>query len=80
MDDDRIRERIRALLSTGEIACDEPEATWAGNGFGKRCSACGEPIRPEEIEFEVDLPSGAHLRLHRHCHALWEDECGAMPR
>jgi hypothetical protein len=52
MNDDRIRERVRAPLSTGAIPRDEAEATRAGNGFGKRCSACGEPVRPEEIEDE----------------------------
>ena len=78
-----IRERIRMMLNTGELPCEEPEATWGSNGDGKRCAGCREPIRPDEIEYEVSLTSGALIRLHRQCHAIWLEECetfmGARP-
>jgi hypothetical protein len=80
MDSHKIRERIRTLLGTNELPCDEPAETWAGRGGGARCVACGEPIAATEIEFEVTLPSVGRLLLHRLCHAIWLEEChGAAP-
>ena len=76
---DHIRKRIRRMLETGEIPCDEPDKVWAGRGSGSHCVACGEKITPAEIEYEVDLRSGPTLRLHRACHALWQRECGTEP-
>jgi hypothetical protein len=72
---EEIRSRIRQMLETGDLPCEEPEKTWAGNGGGDHCAACGEAIRRDEVEFEVDLKSGWTLRLHRGCHDIWIDEC-----
>jgi hypothetical protein len=69
-----IRARIRTMIETGELPCDEPEATWAGTGGGTRCAACAEPILSTEFEFEVDF-RGRSLTLHRLCHAIWLEEC-----
>jgi len=75
MTDAEIRVRVRRLHETGELPCEEPERTWAGSGLGQYCAACSEIIPPTEIEFEVDLPSGTRIRLHRRCHQLWLEEC-----
>jgi hypothetical protein len=73
-----IRNRIRQMLDSGAIACDEAEKVWAGRGSGSHCAACAEPISTTEIEFEVELGAIAPtvLRLHRDCHEIWQDECG----
>jgi hypothetical protein len=73
-----LRLRVRQLVKTGEVSCEEPGKTWAGRGSGTHCAGCGEPIRPTEIEFEAELPSGTALRLHRLCHDLWREECEAL--
>ena len=73
--DQIIRQRIRTLLATGDLQCDEPEAVWAGKGEGEHCAACAEPIPQTEIEYEVSVPGGRMFRLHRRCHRLWLDEC-----
>ena len=73
--DEIIRERIRRMLASGDLLCEEPEETWAGNGDGQRCAACAEPIPPTEIEYEVSVPGGRVFRLHRRCHRLWMEEC-----
>ncbi|HZS33556.1 MAG TPA: hypothetical protein VFC42_09275 [Methylomirabilota bacterium] len=75
MDESTIRSRIRAMIRTGQLPCDEPEATWAGRGNGKLCAACREPIAREEVEFEVELAPARVIRLHRACHVLWQEEC-----
>ena len=76
MQEVEVRDRIRMMIRTGELPCEEPQRTWGGRGEGKRCAACVESIQPTEIEFEVALGlSGATVRLHRLCHAIWLEEC-----
>jgi hypothetical protein len=75
MQEEEIRARIKSLSAIGELPCEEPERTWGGNGLGQFCVACAEIISSAEIEFEVDLPSGKRIRLHRRCHQLWLEEC-----
>jgi hypothetical protein len=70
-----VRDRIREMLRTGSLPCDEPTSTWGGNGSGHHCVVCRERIDETEVEYEVDLPSAKSLRLHRRCHALWLEEC-----
>jgi hypothetical protein len=75
MEDISLRARVRRMVQTGEMPCDEAGKIWAGRGVGTHCAACGLPITPTEIEFEVTLTSGAELRLHRACHDVWREEC-----
>jgi hypothetical protein len=75
LDDLTIRSRIRAMLETGQLPCDEPDTTWAGRGAGKLCAACRTVIEPSAVEYEVELRSGPVIRLHQRCHAIWEEEC-----
>jgi hypothetical protein len=75
MDEAAIRARIRTMVETSVLPCDEPDKTWAGKGSGTHCAACGQPILLTEVEFEVDV-AGTTLRLHRLCHQLWLEECG----
>jgi hypothetical protein len=77
MDDIAIRARVRVMIRGGEIPCEDGKV-WAGRGAGTHCAACGLPIVPSEIEFEVALDSGETLRLHRHCHAVWREECETL--
>jgi ferredoxin len=55
---------------------------WGSCGSGAACSLCDQPIRPEEVEYEVATPDRAAesgervLRFHLECHAIWEAECG----
>jgi hypothetical protein len=69
-----IRARVRGLIESGTLPCDEPEKTWAGNGAGERCLACGDPIGRQEIEFEVEF-AGRTILLHGPCHRIWLEEC-----
>jgi hypothetical protein len=76
MDHGRIRMRIREMIRTGALPCeDEPERVWAAEGNGRRCDACGQPIGPDETEFEVDLAVGATAHMHPACQTIWLEEC-----
>ena len=78
MTPEEIRLRIRDMLETGDIPCNEPDKVWAGRGNGSHCAACTEPIGPTQIEFEIDLQSGVVVRLHPSCHAIWREECESL--
>jgi len=57
----------------------EPLRTWAGRGTGVLCSLCGTPIKPQDIEYEVELVSpGAGgsrgLQFHFNCYRVWESQ------
>ena len=78
MEEITLRLRVRQLVETGEVPCEEPGKIWAGRGNGTHCAACGKPITPLEIEFEAELPSGTTLRLHRRCHDVWREECESL--
>jgi hypothetical protein len=77
MDEAAIRARIRTMVESGALPCDEPEKTWAGKGEGTHCAACGQGISPSDVEFEVDV-AGTTLRLHRLCHQFWLEECAPI--
>jgi hypothetical protein len=78
MDNASIRHRVRQMLETGALPCDEHGKVWAGRGVGTHCAACGEPVAVTDVEFEVELPSGPALRLHRVCHGIWREECDTL--
>ena len=79
MDELNIRARIRQMVDTGELPCEESGKVWAGRGSGTHCAACGETIEPTQIEFEVPLGRSRFLRLHRLCHHIWHEECQTLP-
>jgi hypothetical protein len=71
-----VRERIRRLLDTRQLACDQGQVWTGRGGHGTHCVACGQPIAPTDIEFEVELRSDRPvLRRHRVCYAIWREEC-----
>ena len=79
MDELNIRARIRQMVESGELPCEESGKVWAGRGSGTHCAACGEAIEPTQIEFEVQIGPGTVLRLHRLCHHSWQEECQTLP-
>jgi hypothetical protein len=63
MDALTIRRRVREMITTGELPCDDLAGLWAGMGDGKRCAACAEMIGAREVEYEVNLTSGKKVLL-----------------
>ena len=76
MTEDDIRARIRAMLRTGDLECDDSGRVWGGSGSGKRCAGCLAPIPPSDVEYEADF-NGHVLHFHMRCHEIWLEECGA---
>jgi len=78
MDTDTVRARVRRMLETGALPCDEPARSRpvAGSAPTVRPAASRSPVT--DIEFEVDLASGTTLRLQRLCHEVWREECDTL--
>ena len=57
-----------------QVPYTKPQRTWAGHGSGGPCDLCGEPIDPQQIEYEVELSEDACvsvLNLHLSCFEVW---------
>jgi hypothetical protein len=51
---------------------------WGGPGAGELCALCDKPIRPDEVEYEVDASvDGAQhaFRFHIVCLSVWQFAC-----
>jgi hypothetical protein len=79
MEDNAVRRRIREMITTGALPCEDPPHLWAGHGDGKRCAGCAERITSGDIEYEAALTSGKMILLHRRCYAIWQEECEPGP-
>jgi hypothetical protein len=70
--------QAREALRNGRLPRVNSQCIWGGYGRGDVCSLCGEPIRSNEVEFEV--PEGSAegrgaFKFHITCHAVWQLEC-----
>jgi hypothetical protein len=75
----RLLRTARACLASGRLPRVQSQCIWGGYGRGDVCSLCGEPIRSNEVEFEVpEADSGARaaFKFHITCHDAWQLECG----
>jgi hypothetical protein len=74
-----LQHAARACLASGRLPRVQSQCIWGGYGRGDVCSLCGEPIRSNEVEFEVPenaVAPGAAFKFHITCHAAWQLECG----
>lgn len=73
-----LRPVARERIATGQLPCAAASRMWGGYGTGQLCSLCGEPIQPEEIEYEIEHDDAAAvraLRFHVVCQSVWQLEC-----
>jgi hypothetical protein len=73
---DRGREAIRT--GKGKLPDRAPIRTWGGQGSGTSCAICGERLRPDEVEFELEFAAdsngrgGENCHVHVCCFSAWE--------
>ena len=72
--DDLLQGMIRRKILAGDLPKQHCRMTWYGPGTGGICVACEQPIAPDDVEVECDLPQGGTIRLHRRCYDLWTAE------
>jgi hypothetical protein len=75
-----LRQIVRQRIDAGELPrTPGPDRLWAGKGGGGLCSACDQPLKPCDNEYEVvmdeELPTACSLVFHRRCLDIWIAEC-----
>jgi hypothetical protein len=74
-----LRRRAREEIRKGRLPESLPSSMWGGKGVGLSCAVCGDPIRPDQVEYEITDPRcGEVLRFHMECHTVWQLECGVV--
>jgi hypothetical protein len=73
---------IRRKLHDGALPIKPSrDKIYAGNGRGAACDACGDPIQPAQVEYELNYPDEARtFRLHLGCADLWDGALDPWPR
>jgi hypothetical protein len=77
-DENTLRKKAADAIQAGKMPAQRAVRAWAGPGSGARCSLCGLPVRPDEVEFELEFgdqwgASGSRT-VDAHCFAAWEFE------
>jgi hypothetical protein len=82
MDEAAVRAKARAAVQNGKLPSRPPTRTWGGPGIGAPCAICDLPVRPTEMEFEIEFARDGgnagldKFHVHLHCFAAWEFERG----
>lgn len=72
------RAKVLEALRAGRLPVHSPERTWGGPGSGLPCAFCAEPLRSDEVEWELefapglDTPTRTNLHVHPDCYADWD--------
>lgn len=71
--------RAPEAMHTGKLPDRRPDRMWGGSGSGASCALCGNPVRNDEVEFELEYrpngsPGAANYHVHARCFAAWELE------
>jgi len=69
-----LRQRIRAMIVTGELPALLDRRSWIGQGHGQACLLCEQMITSAHWEHEVDVPPVGEIRVHGVCFRIWLEE------
>lgn len=76
-----LRQKARKAIRDRKMPRRYPERLWGGPGTGARCTICDEPVGTDDIEFELEFPTGddrrgdGNPRVHTRCFSEWESAC-----
>jgi hypothetical protein len=79
-DELNLRGKAREAIRSGRLPTEAPNRTFGGNGSGQLCLVCGDAVRPDQVEFEIEYnrhgvePGLDRYHLHPRCFAAWEFE------
>lgn len=79
-DESVLREKAREVIQAGKLPNRRPDRTWGGLGAGAECIICRAPLKPDEVEFEIEFvrngnnPGLDQYHVHLRCFAAWELE------
>jgi hypothetical protein len=64
--------QAREYIASGRLPSTVPKSLGAGPGTGATCGLCGQPIEPNQVEYELKGDGGERFRFHLQCHAIWQ--------
>lgn len=79
-DENALRIKAREALRTGKLPHARPSRMWGGPGVGASCTVCSDPVRQEDLGFELEFgsehagPFEGNHHVHLRCFAAWEFE------
>ena len=65
---------IRAKLDDRSLPREEHIKVYGSHGTQLPCDACGQPILPAQVQYEVEFEEKPSIRLHLGCFGLYEAE------
>jgi hypothetical protein len=72
-DETILRAKAREAVRTGKLPSRRPDRTWGGPGVGAPCAVCGEPVKRDQLELEIqferdgDTPGLDKFHIHVRC-------------
>ena len=79
-DEPLLRKKARDAIRSGKLPVRKPDRTFGGPGSDLTCSVCGEPVKRDEAEFELEfnrhgvIPGLDRYHFHVRCFSAWEFE------
>jgi hypothetical protein len=79
-DEDIFRQKARQALQSGRLPHRPAERMWGGPGSGADCAVCGNPLKRDEMGFDVEFAGdeeasrAVNHHFHIRCFAAWEIE------
>jgi hypothetical protein len=81
MTDERsLQKKAREAIQAGKLPNRQPESVWAGQGCGACCTVCGESLKRDELEYELEYAHAHHgadaniFHVHIKCFTAVERE------
>ena len=79
-DEPILRDKVREAIRARKLPSRRPDRASSGPGVGEPCAICGEPIKPDQMELEIQFirngrsPHVKSHHVHLRCFAAWEFE------
>jgi hypothetical protein len=76
-DDGPLREQAREAIRARKLPERRPNRTWGGPGLGAQCAICDAPVKPDQVEVELEFAPGSsadNYHVHARCFVAWEAE------
>jgi hypothetical protein len=80
-DETTLRLNAREAIRAGKLPNRGAERMWGGPGFGACCAVCGQPVKRDELGFELDFRRDhdvpdvvGNTHVHVRCFEAWEVE------
>jgi hypothetical protein len=76
----KLREKARQAMQAGMLPDRRPDRAWGGSGVGAACAICANPVKNDELEFEIEfarIGADRHVdtyHLHVRCFEAWQSE------